>query len=450
MFPSMDGFLFRCYRCGYVLDALEVLARIWKCPLAEASARMFKEGITSRLHTSEELERYQWAELLLNRFGGGLGGYNYLVKAGHVRRRFGEWSAFNVNLSQRFLPPGLNLTRGKDTNYLVRQLRDPFGRPTRIEVWGVKHCLQLGTFTYWKTPVTFAMPRWATEMDLKEVIVCDSEMTAEVIERVVLSWPEQQRIPVVLPVDRDCFPIATNLPYPKAWFITREDGLGELGLLLYRRGMTDVKVHRIPGNHRDPMPSLERMTRQELCSPDLPDCIDDVTGRIIHGSKETMVGRLSTVMGRPWITGEAKRELLQKCAAGAGIGEEILLNQLGAETNPYALLDKGRLFVCRNGKYIMKDRRDRFSEISNFSIRSIAKTINAKGDAIHDLRLSVDGQTTTFSVTDAVLDSPPRLWREARRAAALAGLPELIMTNAQHRNLLPCLIKSTAQVASGC
>ncbi len=447
IFPTMEGdFLFRCHRCGHVLDSLELLSRIWKCPLAEASARMFKEGITSRLHTPEELHRHQWAELLLQGFSSGIGLYSYFARTGDVRPRFGEWGAFHTSHSERFLPRGVNLTRGKNFNYLVRQLRDPFGRPTRVEVWGVEHCLQLGTFTYWKTPVTFAMPRWAAEMDLKELIVCDTEKMAEAIERIVLSWPKEQRIPIALPVDLDCFPIATNLPYPKVWLVTREDGLGELGLLLYRRGMTEVKVHRLAGNHDDAMPLLDGITREKLCSPDLPNCIDDVAGRIVHGSKETMMGRLSTVMGRPWITGEAKRELLQCCASEAGITVDNLIDQLEADANPYGLLDKGRLFVCRNGRYFMKDRKDRWSEISNFCLRTVNRVIDRRGDATHELLLSVDGLTTTFLVTAALLDSPPRLWKEARRAAALAGLPELLMTNGQHRNLLPSLIKSTAQM----
>lgn len=448
IFSSLEGeFLFRCNRCGTTFDSLELISRALKLPYDKVSSLMFEKGIIPRLNTPQELEGYKWKERLMYHFEIGRRHYDYMRGTGRVLARFGEWGSFNVSLFSEILPVGMNRPRRDDKSFLIRLLRDVFGRVSRMEVWS-EGWLPLGSVTLHKTPVTLSMPPWALFHDINELILCDSEQTAEEIERVVAAWPQEERIPVARPVDLDCFPIASRLPYSRVWFATRQDGLGELGLVLYQKGMTEVKIRRFPGNHNEKMPSLEGITKKELCQPDL-DCMEEVVTRVVHGSQETLMGRLSTVMGRNYISGEAKRELLQRCAAESGISEDNLLNQLEADANPYGMLDRGRLFVCRNGRYFMMDRKGRCSGISNFSIRSVAKTINAKGDAIHDLRLSIDGQTTTFSVTDALLDSPPRLWKETRRVAALAGLPELIMTNAQHRNLLPSLIKSTAQVTCG-
>ena len=451
IFPSsIDAdFLFRCYQCGTTFDSLELISRFLKLPYDKASELMLEKGIISCIHTPGKLDRYGWADLLVKHFEKARSRYEFRVAHHGVFRRFGEWGAFNFKSSPFVLPDGVTPTRREYADYLVRVLRDIFGRPVRAETWSERG-MMLGSFSYWKEPMAFTMPAWARFHDLKELILCDTEQTAEEVERVVAAWPKEKRIPIALPVYLDCFPIASSLPYPKVWLMTRADGLGELGLALYRRGLTEVKIHRIPGNHNDLIPSLKGMTREELCSPQLPDCMESVVSRIVQGTQETLTGRLSTVMNRSYISGEAKREVIQRCAIAVGTTEEALLNQLEADANPYGLLDKGRLFVGRNGRYFMRDRKDRWSEISNFCIRRINKKVNARGDAIHDLRLSVDGLTTTFPVTAALLDSPPRLWKEARRAAALAGLPELIMTNSQHRNLLPSLIKSTAQVACGC
>ena len=449
IFPTLDGdFLFRCHCCGETLDSLELLVRLANRPPAEVSTWMREQGITDQIHSQVELEHYEWAQRLLKYFDSGHAGYEYAVQAGYTRRRFGEWGCSNTMMSPSFFPPGVTLTRRQDSNYLARLLRDVFGRAVRVEAWS-ENGLPLGSFTYRRTPVTFSMSNSVAFHDLAELIVCDSETIAEAIEKVVNAWPKAERIPVALPVDLDSFPIASNLPYPRVWFITRQDDLGELGLLLYRRGLTEVKTCRIARSHDDPMPSLDGMTREQLCHESLPGCMDDVVTRVVYGSQETMAARLSTVMSRRYISGETKRELLGRCATGAGTTTDSLINQLQADANPHALLIKGCLFVCRNGHYFKRDQKERWSEISNFSVRSIGKTVTPRGDATHELLLSVDGLTTTFSATDALLDSPPRLWRAARRAAALAALPELIMPNAQYRSLLPSLIKSTAILTPG-
>jgi hypothetical protein len=175
--------------------------------------------------------------------------------------------------------------------------------------------------------------------------------------------------------------------------------------------------------------------------------MDVVVSEVIHGPAGTPAGRLNTVLSQSYISDQTKREVIQKCAIAAGCEEEALLNQMDADCNPHAVRSKGRLFVLRNDIYLMRDKKDHWSEISNFSIKCASKLVGPQGDSSHVLRLSVEGRTTTFKVTDALLDSAPRLWKAARRAGALAGLPELIMPNGQHRNYLPSLVKQTAAVA---
>jgi hypothetical protein len=121
-----------------------------------------------------------------------------------------------------------------------------------------------------------------------------------------------------------------------------------------------------------------------------------------------------------------------------------MIRELDPCSSTYALRCQGKLFVNRNGIYFMRDRHDRWQEISNFSLSITETSVKPNGDKTYELMLSIDHALTTFKVTAAVLENSSRLWREANRVAALARLPEMIMPNVQHRRLLPSLIKKTA------
>lgn len=441
--PLEDEFLFRCTRCQGCYDALELTRRTRKLEtFEEAASLLWEAGILAERCTSREITRHERIDHLTRAFERGRSFYAHFVEKKLVAgRAFGDWAAMTWD-QLSLVWPGSDLPRGQDrAHHLVQRLRNPFGRPSSMVLCHLSH-IPIGRLSLWtKEPIELATVPWLPEVDLDQVILASSSKTAGRLQHAVAKWPREERLAVIYAERIDAPAISYRQPFSRVWHVLRDDEEAAEGLAFLRPHETEVHCKRIKGNEADPIDRHERLERHALCRDGLPDSLTVTAARIIHGERTNLGNRLQRIFRQRYIADTTKRELLEKCAELSGKPVLALIEEGGFDASPYAVRRNGKTFVCRNGIYLMQDRKGRWQRISNFSLKMMKRAVDGNGDATYELLLNVEDQPASFTVTSAVLNDPLRLWVAALRCGALAGIPDLDMPNAQHRQLLPSLVK---------
>ena len=408
----------------------------------EISDLMDENGIVIGGYPPEDLKRYKWVRRLRDKFHGFARMYEHLVLKRELSRSPGDWGYLFDHEAYCIFPNGM-LDKIRHERYLVRRTRNIFGKVIALEICRPNHLTLAHIEVQPKEPVSLRMPGWTDYSDLTEIILASNLPLLNKVEKTVSAWQRTARLPIAMLEHGSCPAISYRQPFDKVWMIRGAEDSAYEGLIFHRRGETEVKVHTLAGIHGEEELPFEA-ARNWLCYPGLPACMDVVAAEVLEGKQGTIGSRLYEVISKSNVSDEIGRELLEYCSSRTGIAQEELIRKLDPYPSPYALHSQGRLFVQRNGIYLMRDRKGRWQEISNFSISITETFVRPIGDKIYELMLSIDRALTTFRVTVAVLENSSRLWQAASRAAALAGLPEMIMPNNQHRRLIPSLIKRTA------
>lgn len=438
----MEGdFIFRCHHCAASWNTIELAKTVLRVEWEMASAQLAEAGVTSRIHTAEEIRHLTYRAAANNIFEEGHKRWLFNVRREMLSSWFGDWADLSSNEIYGLFPKAASdftLER-----HLVRRQVNIFGRVSGYVLtksYRPASYLSLEP----REPIELSTSPWAAACDWKQIILCATMHSATRIERAVWRWPQERRLPVVLLERFDSWPICYRGVFEKVWMVVRENESVINGVILWNEHETDVRVRRIPGHVGEELPNPDALTRDVITDSDLPSVIEYAADEIVGGDEGTTAHRLSRLVEPSCVPREAKQALLSECSrlSGVPIPKLIEISDVGA--NPYAVRSRGRLFVCRNGRYLMKDARGRWSEISNFALRIVSTETDAKGNATHSVLVSVDGKAATFTVTAALLENHARLWKTVRRCAARAALPPLIMPNGQHRALIPTLVKSMA------
>ncbi len=447
IFPTLEGdFNFRCHGCGGNYNTLELVRKTLSDSFERAAGLLHDAGVVERPYSQRELTNATYLATLHDYLEIGARRYASKILDGKTTPWFGEWAILTPHEAGMLLPRKLLESGSDDSEYFVRLRRNVFGRPVDFVV-GRNGFTPIGSVPLEaKEPVVFSMAPWNRFTELDDVILCSSWPTARQIGLAVAKWPEDRRLPVLFPERMDVHALAYRIPFSSMLHVIRDDENPALALAFWQGMEGRVRTKWIHGAQGEPIGANERLERGALCSRGVQDALAFTVSRITNGGNSNFAHELNTTLSRAFLSDGTKRTLINLCAEEAGMTIGQLLDHADVASNPYAVRAGGKKFVCRKGIYLMQDRKEQWHIVSNFSIRIIRSRVDERGDATHELLLSADGESTTFTVTAALLNNHARLWTEARRAAALAKMPELIMPNGQHRNLLPSLIKQSSGV----
>lgn len=445
IFPTIDGdFVFRCHQCAEVWDTLELTCRVLGVSWREASTSLYHGGVTDGEFPEAEIEAHRQLEEIERLFVEGHRQWLLRLTREQQAAWCGDWAIVPRSAIFKLLPSADPGRHGLDdhSSKLVGRRIDIYGRVSGFVLLN-KHYMP-ATFDTVRTgtPVEFSASRWAGTCDWTQIILCTSWQGAVQMDRVVWTWPPEKRLPVVCLERAEWWPLIYNSVFEKVWLVAWEDDRVDDGLILWREHETDVRVKRMGGPAGVELPLAHAHTRDQICNPDLPSVIDVAADEVVLGQEGNRVHRLSKLLRRTRMVRPTQMAILERCSDRFGVPVEKLLDLADLGSSPYGVQSRGKFFVARAGRYLMRDPKNRWSEISNFTVRIIWTEVDEKGDAIHTLLLSVDGETARFDVTAALLDDPARLWKAIRRCAAREELPQVLMANGQHRALLPELIKS--------
>jgi hypothetical protein len=188
--------------------------------------------------------------------------------------------------------------------------------------------------------------------------------------------------------------------------------------------------------------AIEHCSREEICDPALPACID-VVARDLANDGRPLPALFSTLLTRPDISPEVGRALIARAAQVKGLPVKAVASGIETVSSPYAVRLGSATYMDRDGSFLKKGKRGDFESISNFSARIISAKPGRGANPVLDVKLTAGNGSTNFSITDAAFNNPQRLWKAIRSAANEAGLPYPIMTTVPDRKLLPEIIRGT-------
>jgi hypothetical protein len=447
IFPSSLGgdFYFRCHQCGETLSTIEVLKtqqvggqNSWK----DVADVMHKYGIVAdpiapgKLASIEALARFR------GMFDLGAQQYRYGVDNGTIKPRFGHW--LGINHDQLFpLLDGLGLPRRLDRDsYLARVTVNPFGFPAAVHFYTAGTWIPVAHVMFSTDGIEFDMPRWGYFCDWTEnLIICHDHDVACAVEREVIKWNSDERVAVATIAKLSAPLISYYPPFTNVWIVNRSGQGSDHGLAFCQDPSVQVRVLEVPVSNGDHS-GFSSLTREQICDPGLPSCLDMVAERLARDSRP-IPPVLSTALAKPWVTQRVAQEVIARVCQLRGIEVSSIAQSIEAASNPYGFQYKGAVYICRNDQIWKRaPRKSQFEPISNFTARIAYRDTRAGNNLLH-IQLKVGTGIATLCITEAVLDNPHRLWGAIRVAAEKAGLERSTIFTPGDRKLLPEIIRRT-------